>query len=252
MKYKVGDKVRIREDLVLDKIYGGLYCLLGHEKDCGKIFTIEAIDRQNYHLNGSNYWWTEEMFEGVDEMKYKVGDKVRVRKDLVIGRDYGKYDVTEIMSKKCGKTVKIKEVEADFYLLEGCGDYRWTEKMLEEVDEMKETVMRIEIISDGKNVNAISGQKVAVARCHPDDKFDIFTGTRLAIDRLEEKCKPYSWLKSEVRYYVPYWTDDDLFTCRTYNDTECDVRLKNLGLCFKTKEEAIEAAKKMLAVVKEG
>ena len=178
MKFKVGDKVRIRRDLVLNKRYGGLYCLLGHEKDCGKIFTIEAIDRQNYHLHGSNYWWTEEMFEEVDEMNIKIE-------------------------------------------------------------------------TDGSIVTAQMGDKYGVAKCSPEDEFDIFVGAKLALERLEEKCKLYAWLKSGVRYYVPSLIDDDLFTWRKYNDTECDVRLKNLGLCFKTREEAIEAAKKMLAVLKE-
>lgn len=55
MKYKIGDKVRVRRDLVLGKKYGKLWCLLGHEKDCGKIFTIEGINRLNYRLNGSDY-----------------------------------------------------------------------------------------------------------------------------------------------------------------------------------------------------
>lgn len=246
MKYKVGDKVRIRRDLVVGGRYGGLDCLQDHKKECGKIFTIESTEGRDYRLNDNEYWWSEKMLEEVDKMKHKVGDKVRVRKDLVIGRDYGKYFVSEIMSKKCGKTVKIKEVEDDFYLLEGCGGYRWTEEMLEEVEEMN-----INITAAGNLVTAQMGDNYGVARCHPEDEFDIFAGAKLALERLEEKCKPYAWLKREVRYYVPYLLDDDLFTCRAYTDTECDVRLKNLGLIFKTKEEAIEAAKKMLAVVKD-
>jgi hypothetical protein len=118
--------------------------------------------------------------------------------------------------------------------------------MFEEVE-----TMNIKIESAGKIVIAQMGDKYGVAKCSPEDKFDIFAGAKLALERLEEKCKPYAWLKSEVRYYVPNLIDDDLFTCRIYADTECDERLKNLGLCFKTKEEAIAAAKKMLAALKE-
>jgi hypothetical protein len=179
-------------------------------------------------------------------MKYKVGDTVRIRGNLVVGRDYGGFCFTQIMSRICGKTVKIKEVEDDFYLLEGCANYRWTEEMVEEVDEMN-----IKIESAGKIVIAQMGDKYGIAKCLPEDEFDLFIGAKLALERLEEKCKPYAWLKSEVRYYVPNLIDDDLFMCRVYTNTECDVRLKNLGLCFKTKEEAIEAAEKMLAVLKE-
>ena len=58
--------------------------------------------------------------------------------------------------------------------------------MLEEVDEMKETGIVIDIITDGKETRERYGDKVGVARCHPDDKFDIFTGAKLALERLEE------------------------------------------------------------------
>ena len=36
-------------------------------------------------------------------MKYKVGDKVRVRKDLVVGKRYGCYPAVSKMVEKSGK-----------------------------------------------------------------------------------------------------------------------------------------------------
>lgn len=53
---------------------------------------------------------------------------------------------------------------------------------------------KIEIIVNGNKVIAKKDGKVGVAKCSPEDEFDIFTGVRLAIDRLEEKC----WLKEDM------------------------------------------------------
>ena len=43
-------------------------------------------------------------------MKFKVGDKVRVREDLEVGKDYGDYNVVEDMEKYKGKKIIINEV----------------------------------------------------------------------------------------------------------------------------------------------
>lgn len=43
-------------------------------------------------------------------MKYKVGDKVRIRKDLENGKVYGGCRFTEIMQNLCGKIARITEV----------------------------------------------------------------------------------------------------------------------------------------------
>ena len=66
-------------------------------------------------------------------MKFKVGDKVRIRKDLKASQEFRKFYIDEDMLKYRGKIATIKEI--DLY-----GAYRidlddtswcWTEKMLE-------------------------------------------------------------------------------------------------------------------------
>ena len=44
-------------------------------------------------------------------MKYKVGDKVRVRKDLVVGEQYGGETVADDMVDMRGMVVTIGEVD---------------------------------------------------------------------------------------------------------------------------------------------
>ena len=113
---------------------------------------------------------------------------------------------------------------------------------------------KIEIIVNGSKVIAKKDGKVGVAKCSPEDEYDIFVGAKLALERLEEKCKPYGWLKKGVTYYFPHVARNDLYDYYEYdNDNDdTDKRMISRGLVFKTKEEAIEAAKKMLAALKEG
>lgn len=77
-------------------------------------------------------------------MRYKVGDKVRVRKDLVVGKDYGNFAFADTMKKLREQTVTIKNVLTDSYYLieEDTDEYSWTDEMLEPVitnwDKVKE------------------------------------------------------------------------------------------------------------------
>lgn len=86
-------------------------------------------------------------------MKFKVGQKVRVKEDLVVGRMYGEYRFTAAMAKYRGKTYSISDIVDDYYCLKECknmtGDFHWkfTDEMLETVKFTKadlETGMVVE------------------------------------------------------------------------------------------------------------
>ena len=51
-------------------------------------------------------------------MRYKVGDKVRVRKDLVVGKSYGGYVFTRSMEEFKGEIVTIESVDGNHYYIE--------------------------------------------------------------------------------------------------------------------------------------
>lgn len=84
-------------------------------------------------------------------MKYKVGDKVKVRNDLVVGKTYG-YDVifTDDMARYKGQVTTISRVGNDFYKIKD-DIYYWSW-----VDEMFEDV------SDDENNTTIDGRGNAV------------------------------------------------------------------------------------------
>ena len=57
--------------------------------------------------------------------------------------------------------------------------------------------------------------------------------------------------KMEEKYYVPNIFDWDFYKYNFWLNDECDEKYYKRGLVFKTKEEAIEMSKKMLAMAKE-
>ena len=65
MKYKIGDKVRIRKDLVPANEYGGVTYFSGMDELKGREGIITNIDDIAYQIG--NFWWTDEMLEPVNE-----------------------------------------------------------------------------------------------------------------------------------------------------------------------------------------
>ncbi len=67
-------------------------------------------------------------------MKYKVGDKVKIRKDLVAGEWYGYEYFSEYMKDFLGKVCTISHVDACTYFLEEDKEtwkWYWTDEMIE-------------------------------------------------------------------------------------------------------------------------
>ena len=130
MKYKVGDKVRVREDLIAEKQYGKDFFVSEMNPFKGQIVTIKKIRENKYVIeeDHEDWHWTEEMFLPV--VKYKIGDKVIIREDLKEGKLYGYYSVNEDMFSLRGKIVTICDIGYNFYILkEDIHKWCWTDKM---------------------------------------------------------------------------------------------------------------------------
>ena len=181
-------------------------------------------------------------------MKYNVGDTVMVRDNLEVGEVYGDCEFVKEMQEFRGKIMAIEKTYDYSYHLHGGGTWHFTDEML---DDVESGVMMIKIYQDGNKIIAKKDGKFGIAKCSPEDEFDIFTGAKLAIERLEKKCRPYGWLKLDVEYYYPNLSYFRLYDSKYWQGDELDEKRKERGLVFKTKEEAIEAAKKMLEVLKE-
>lgn len=112
MAYKIGDKVKIREDLSEGVYYDtedGTWSddcaseMLGMK---GKIVTIKEITRKGYYLEEIEYNWTDEMFDG---KVYDNNYEFKWVRDETLGVDQLMFGVTEEGVNK--ETVTINEIE---------------------------------------------------------------------------------------------------------------------------------------------
>jgi hypothetical protein len=84
MKYKVGDKVRVREDLNINEKYGFLYAIDEMIKE--KIVTIAYVYDGYYGIKEDVFMWTDEMFEGLAEDKLTAEEAIRLKCEMCDGR----------------------------------------------------------------------------------------------------------------------------------------------------------------------
>lgn len=125
MKYKVGDKVKVRSDLKTYEIYGGYTLIKSMEKFVGKTVTISHVGIHSYAMEElEDPYWTDEMFEGLaedeltaEELAKTIGNICEAHNECkecpfrdVDGEDY----CVIRMGKNADKTLKIaKQWKAD-------------------------------------------------------------------------------------------------------------------------------------------
>lgn len=127
-------------------------------------------------------------------MKYKVGDKVRVRKDLNLASVYGRCLATSDMLGYRGKVVTIAAVLHDSYKVEeDCETRYWTDKMFEPACTEKIIITTDGVTTTARKYDGKNLIKEAKAVCSKDDTFNFDVGAKLAMERLlEDKPKLYN------------------------------------------------------------
>ena len=101
MKYKIGDKVRVKKDLEPGNFYGKGYYISSMDKFKGEKCVITEIWDQSYQINNFGYWWSEEMFESIDDdlLEYALEKLGMTKNELQDKMDRDKEDIAFI--KKC-------------------------------------------------------------------------------------------------------------------------------------------------------
>lgn len=135
-------------------------------------------------------------------MKFKVGDKVRIRKDAVIDQLYNGITLFSWMKEEAKDVNKITYVYGDNLCEIDTTPYTYDFSMLELVEDSN-TSEKLVIYRDNNKTIAkyYKGDKTvtAEAKCAPEDEFDFEYGAKLAMDRAVEKMKEeeigYSWVK---------------------------------------------------------
>ena len=130
-------------------------------------------------------------------MKYKIGDKVRVRNDIEVHREYKMEDSKELawitpeMLKFKGEILTITEINqyGKYRVKEDNELWCWTDEMF---SGLVASLPKVVITTDGKTTTAkmYEGKKLlkaAESSCSPEDTFDFAIGAKLALERVTEK-----------------------------------------------------------------
>ena len=130
-------------------------------------------------------------------MKYKIGDKVRVRDDLELDEWYSmsNHNFSDFVNSEMimfkGKEVTISD--DNFYgmyrIKEDNGDWCWVDEMFSGLVTDR---LKVIITTDGKTTTAKMNEgkkvlKTAKSQCSPEDTFDFAVGAKLALERVTEK-----------------------------------------------------------------
>ena len=106
MKYKIGDKVRVRRDLKASGHYGGV--LVNSEMAKKEIVTIASVGALYYKIKEDSFCWTEKMFEGLVEDELTAEEAIKIQAEMC----------RSIMCKDCA----IDRLIYDSHC--GCTEYR--------------------------------------------------------------------------------------------------------------------------------
>ena len=123
MKYKVGDKVKVRSDLNYEKYSEGVPFTSEMDKFKGTVLEVRKIAGEFYEMVGIPYIFTDEMLEPVEEMSAEEAIRIQAEmcrstmcKDCAIDklRYDSHYECSEFRSKNPDKVIEIlKQWKAD-------------------------------------------------------------------------------------------------------------------------------------------
>ena len=133
-------------------------------------------------------------------MKYKVGDKVRVRSDLTVGIMVDKKGnvvfIHHDMVRWRGKVMTIDSISlsGDYFCAESGKHYYWADELLEPIHTEKIVITTDGVTTTARKYDGKNLIKEAKAVCSKDDTFNFEVGAKLAMERLmaEDKPKLYS------------------------------------------------------------
>lgn len=168
MKYKVGDRVRIRKDLMIFERYGKQTFVEQMEKYKGMPATISEVFSDTYYIKedkGENWNWTDEMFEGLVKDELTAEEAIRLKiemcekmscSDCRMGKSNNNMGIScnELQKKHPERAAKIlkqwkkdhekKEVETEFvYLI----------RIMEEEDDSSTCIYTYEVKEDKDDID---------------------------------------------------------------------------------------------------
>ena len=113
MRYKVGDKVRVRSDLETTVMYGVLCETDEMLKE--KIVTIKSVHDGYYKVAEDGYKWTDEMLDGLVEEELTAEEAIRIQAEMCsvpcrkcpISKERGAYECRTFRAEHPDKVLEI-------------------------------------------------------------------------------------------------------------------------------------------------
>lgn len=173
------------------------------------------------------------------ESKFKVGDKVRVKNDLVGYKIYGTYGFVPCMSVYKNKIATITKIKGNVISIDlDNGEWNWDEQMLEEVKEDKMSKCKVYEMPEyvGSNIKKViinepcvivilnSGEK-GVAKCCPEDKFIEERGYKIAVERAikEKYLNDVARQDTIINQLIKKFDNEDMIKNHTRILSECPI-----------------------------
>lgn len=178
MKYKVGDKVKVRSDLKCEEYYGGVLFASEMNRFKGMEFTITRVNNGGYYeVLETIYNFTDEMLEPVEEMSAEEAIKIQAEM------------CKSIMCKDCA----IDRLRCDPHC--ECAEYRSKnpDKVLEIIKQWKKDHEKKEVEVEFVDVIRIIEDTGDIKRCVHEERIDVeFVKISADIKRvLKDWCKDH-------------------------------------------------------------
>lgn len=158
MKYKVGDKVKVRSDLKCEEYYGGVLFASEMNRFKGMEFTITRVNNGGYYeVLETIYNFTDEMLEPVEEMSAEEAIKIQAEM------------CKSIMCKDCA----IDRLRCDSHC--ECAEYRSKnpDKVLEIIKQWKKDHEKKEVEVEFVDVIRIIEDTGDIKRCVHEERTDV-------------------------------------------------------------------------------
>lgn len=253
MKYKVGDKVRLKTWDSMEKEYGlrsdGAIALrpcvneIDMKRYCGKLTEITHIDDDAYRIkaDGGMWCWTDKMIEGPAPV-YKPGGKVRIREWDELVKEYGidsngyirnpGATFVDSMRKYCGKILTIaRETRKGNFTMTQSAAWNFSPAVFTKVEPEKEVFVAYRNGQEVIGLHKINGEvvKQTTAKCHPDDEFDFMTGAKLPLERMGEDDTSAT---AEIKVGDTVEVTDNGKAYTTYERWFAENKLTDIGLRY--------------------
>lgn len=166
MKYKVGDKVRVRKDLNIDEKYGLLYAI--DEMIKKKTVTIAYVYDGCYGIKEDVSMWTDEMFEGLVEEELTAEEATKILGEICCGNELcGGCPIGEAKGKRTCQSFRRDKTEEVLEILK-----QW-KKDHEKKEVETEFVDLIRIMKEeGDSTTCIYAYEIDAKEENIDEKMD--------------------------------------------------------------------------------